>query len=978
LFRSFAGKIFLLGWATALLAFVAAGQSPIGKVEVTAYTRPEYAAGTQNWAMAVDPNGRLYAANNEGLLIYNGTNWQLYPVPNKTILRSIAFGPDGKLYAGAQDELGYYAPDHAGRLVYTSLKKLLPQPDISFADIWDIEVAGKEIFFRATDKIIRLQDGKMLVYTSPASWIALSKYNGRALAQDKQKGLLIFQNGQWQTLVGQNSLPAGFIVTDIIQYNEDTALVSTSNNGLFLLSQDKLQPFVLKKNTTERHFTSLAALGDGRFLAGTYSNGVYQINRNGEVLENITDKNGLQNNTVRCIYAGEGGNVWIGLDNGVAFMNVDDAIKHMNPPAFNNGSGYGATVLNGELYFALSTGLQWLPLSNTTDLSAVAGEPKTILDGLTWNVSVINNQLLTGRDDGFWKISNHQAAQVSSAPGYWTYQPVTATPSMQIAAGNYTGVHLFKEMNGDYADAGAIPNFNESSRYVETDGRSIWVSHPYRGVFKIDLRNKSVTKFSKANGLPADLDNHVFKIKSQVVFATPKGIYEYNAAENKMIPSPKYAELFGQMPLRYLKEDEKGNTWFVQDKMIGVADFSTPNPTIHFIPELKNRILSGFENIYPYNTENILVGSEKGFYHINYEKYRQKIQPLKAYITLVKIIGNGDSVLNGGYGFKSDEERATAVPYRWNSLHFSFATSAFGSQPGIEFSCWLEGFDATWSHWSTQHEKDYTNLPEGKYTFHVKSRNSPSNESGEYTYSFSISPPWFRSIWAYLLYVIAAAGFLYALYKFQDKKNRRKQEERRRADQEKFEEEQRRLTYQHQLELEKTEKELIRLKNEKLEAEIEHKNAELASTAMNLVQKKEFMLKLTDELSKLSKGKEMVETTELKKIIRSLGSEEKLDEEWKQFSIHFNNVHSNFLVTLKNTHPGLNAHELKLCAYLRMNLSSKEMAKLMSISVKGVEISRYRLRKKLQLQPKEDLFQYLLAVDAINKAGGQAKQQEQL
>lgn len=974
--RLFAGKIFLLSWATALLAFAAAGQSPIGKVKVTAYTRPEYAAGTQNWAMVVDPNGRLYAANNEGLLIYNGTNWQLYPVPNKTILRSIAFGPGGKLYAGAQDELGYYAPDHAGRLAYTSLKKLLPQPDISFADIWDIEVAGQEIFFRATDKIIRLLDGKMLVYTSPASWIALSKYNGRALAQDKQKGLLIFQNGQWQTLVGQNNLPAGFIVTDIIKYNEDTALVSTSNNGLFLLWQDKLQPFILKKNTTERHFTSLAALGDGRFLAGTYSNGVYQINRNGDVLENITDKNGLQNNTVRCIYAGEGGNVWIGLDNGVAFMNVDDAIKHINPPAFNNGSGYGARVLNGELYFALSTGLQWLPLSNTADLSAVAGEPKTILDGLTWNVSVINNQLLTGRDDGFWKISNHQAAQVSAAPGYWTYQPVTATASRQIAAGNYTGIHLFEEMNGNYADAGAIQNFNESSRYVETDGNNIWVSHPYRGVFKIDLRNKSVTKFSKANGLPADLDNHVFKIKNQVVFATPKGIYEYNATENKMTPSPKYAELFGQMPLRYLKEDEKGNTWFVQDKMIGVADFSKSKPAIHFIPELKNRILSGFENIYPYNTENILVGSEKGFYHINYEKYRQKIQPLTAYITLVQIIGNGDSVLNGGYGFKNDKEREIAVPYKWNSLHFSFATSAFGSQPGIEFSCWLEGFDATWSHWSTQHEKDYTNLPEGNYTFHVKSRNSPSNESGDYTYSFSISPPWFRSVWAYLFYVIAAAAFLYALYKFQDKKNRRKQEERRRADQEKFEEEQRQLTYQHQLELEKTEKELIRLKNEKLEAEIEHKNAELASTAMNLVQKKEFMLKLTDELSKLSKGKEMVETSELKKIIRSLGSEEKLDEEWKQFSIHFNNVHSNFLVTLKNTHPGLNAHELKLCAYLRMNLSSKEMAKLMSITVKGVEISRYRLRKKLQLQPKEDLFQYLLTVDATNKAGGQAKQQE--
>ena len=137
---------------------------------------------------------------------------------------------------------------------------------------------------------------------------------------------------------------------------------------------------------------------------------------------------------------------------------------------------------------------------------------------------------------------------------------------------------------------------------------------------------------------------------------------------------------------------------------------------------------------------------------------------------------------------------------------------------------------------------------------------------------------------------------------------------------------------------------------------------------MNLVQKKEFLLKLTEELNKLNKpGKETVDTSELKKIIRSLASEEKLDEEWNQFSIHFNNVHTNFLITLKNAHPNLNAHELKLCAYLRMNLTSKEIAQLLSISVRGVEISRYRLRKKLQLQPKEDLFQFLLNVEAMNK-----------
>jgi DNA-binding CsgD family transcriptional regulator len=963
-------SFFLVSFAVCFFQFYALCQSPLGQVEAATFTKQQYGAGTQNWALTQDANGRVYVANNEGLLIYNGTNWQLHPVPNKTILRSIAFGRDGKLYAGAQDELGYYAPDKSGRLIYTSLKKLLPAADKTFADAWDIETAGNEIFFRANDKIIQVSGDRAAIHKPSANWVAIGRHSGHVLAQDEGKGLLFLHNNQWQTLVEQTALPPGFVFTDIIPHENNTSLVSTTSNGLFILAGNQLLPFQLKNTTRGQHFTSLAPLDEGSFLAGTYSNGVYRIGRNGDVLDNISSKNGLPNNTVRCLYTDAGGNAWTGLDNGIAYIACNGAIKHINPLAFNNGGGYSAKAFDGSLYFALSTGLQWLPLANATDISLVEGEPQTILNGLTWNVSVINNQLLTGRDDGFWKITNNKAAPVSSASGFWNYQPAAAGPPAQIAAGYYTGIRLFSESNGIFTDNGAVKNFNESSRYIETDGQNIWVSHPYRGVFKINIAGNLVSTYTQKNGLPADLDNHVFKIKNEIVFATPKGIYEYDAANDNIIASKKYADLFGQMPLRYLKEDEKGNIWFVQDKMLGVADFGGTKPAIHYIPELKNRILSGFENIFPYNTENVLVGAERGFYHINYEKYRKGIRPFKAYIDMLKIIGSTDSVLYGGYGADGGApSEKTAIRFTLNSLHFSFSSSQYGQQPGTEFSSYLKGFDKGWSTWSQVHDKEYTNLPEGKYIFHVKARNSPSHESEECVYAFSILPPWYRSWWAYIIYAGSTSFFLYSLYKLQEKKHHKKQEERRQADQKKFEEEQRQLAYQHQLELEKNEKELIRLQNENLEAEIEHKNAELASNAMNLVQKKEFLLKITDELNKLNKsGKDTIETSELKKILRSLSSEEKLDEEWKQFSIHFNNVHSNFLITLKNKFPNLNTHELKLCAYLRMNLTSKEMAQLMSISVRGVEINRYRLRKKLQLQPKEDLFQFLLGVESSSNS----------
>lgn len=452
------------------------------------------------------------------------------------------------------------------------------------------------------------------------------------------------------------------------------------------------------------------------------------------------------------------------------------------------------------------------------------------------------------------------------------------------------------------------------------------------------------------------------------MFATAQGIYEYDTATAKMIKAKDYIALFGDLPIRYMKEDEKENIWFVQDKMVGVADFSTGKPTIHYIPELKNKILSGFENIYPYNIKNILVGGETGFYHINYEKYRETIRPFTTYLTQVKTIGTGDSVLFGGYVFDSTENmKPMTISYKLNSVHFAYAASFLGQHTNLEFSYYLHGFDKQWSSWSNTAGKDYTNLPAGTYTFHVKSRSSPSHESAAYQYLFTITPPWYKTIWAYTLYLLLLAAFVYALLKYQSKKHRKKLAAKRLADQLKFEEEQKQMAYQHQIELAKSEKELFHLQNEKLEAEIEHKNAELASATMNLVQKKEFILKLKAELQQLQKtAKVGDDNPELKKVLKALSEEEKLDAEWEHFSQHFNNVHGDFLTILKNKFPALKPHELRLCAYLRMNLSSKEIAPLMSISLRGVEISRCRLRKKMLLPTETNLVQVLMDLQMLS------------
>ena len=292
-------------------------------------------------------------------------------------------------------------------------------------------------------------------------------------------------------------------------------------------------------------------------------------------------------------------------------------------------------------------------------------------------------------------------------------------------------------------------------------------------------------------------------------------------------------------------------------------------------------------------------------------------------------------------------------------MHFEFSSPDYDRQSSIEYSYYLKGFDKGWSSWSKKAEKDYTNLPAGSYIFEVKAKNNLSGESVVSKYAFLVLPPWYETTWAYLAYVLFVLAAVYSGYRIHKKMLAKQQQ--------KHEEEQRKLQYLHQLEMDKSEKEIIKLKNEKLETELDYKNSELASTAMHLMQKGELLSSIKDELVRLKKTNGTDRPADdFKKILQILKEENKLDKDWEQFAIHFDTVHSGFLKILKQKVPNVSAHDLKMCAYLRMNLSSKEIAQLENISVRGVEISRYRLRKKLQIPTETNLFDFLMQLNYNN------------
>jgi ligand-binding sensor domain-containing protein/DNA-binding CsgD family transcriptional regulator/preprotein translocase subunit YajC len=939
-------------------------QNPIGLPQIVNYSNTTYKGGIQNWDIQQDKSGIMYFANNEGLLTFNGRYWKLYPLPNKTIIRSLKIDTSGRIYVGGQDEFGYFYPDQNGVLKYTSLKPLIPSNYRQFSDIWDIVILKDQVFFRTVEKIFQLKDKAIKVYPSNEIWDFIGKVNDQLYAQIRGKGLFWFKNGAWQIINEDANLKYNTI-TAILNYDAETTLITTLKNGIFLLKDHVLTKKITNADNifkNDRIFCAIQ-LNNEQFALGTTSAACIIIDKNGNVLQKFSYDEGLQKNNIRSLFIDYDQNLWLGLDDGIDFVAYNSPVKQIFPDKNKQVTGYSTRIFDKTLYLGTSNGLFYSPLSpGIKDISYSKNYFQEVKNtkGQVWSLNEINQKLLLGHEDGAFIIEKNNAMPIYSNIGTWLFEAVSSLyPSSGIIAGTYNGLHNIEFSNSKFTDKGIISGLTEPLRFVHYDQSSntVWASHPYRGVYKLELSidRKSIIKqylLTKKEGLPSTLNNFVFHIKNRIVIATEKGVYEYVAQKNRFVPSDFFKPVFKDNPLQYLKEDNDGNIWFVSNNEIGVVDYqnntkNTPFTIVHF-PELNSKLVAGFESIYPYDEENIFVGANKGIYHINYLKYTHNVKKLNVLLTEVALFGKKDSIIYGGHTPATINAAPIKIKNSLNSLRFEFSSTLFEQQNNIEFSYQLEGFDKNWSEWSAKSEKDYTNLPYGTFSFKVKSRNNLGSETAPVTYTFTILPAWYQTNIAFVIYFLLIIVFLYLLIKWQAKKHIKAQQQ---------------LKKLHQLDIKKSESEIIQLKNEKLESEVNFKNKELAITTMHLAQRGKLLLRIKEDLYALQKPEGDEKNAEkIKSLLKLLDETEKSDNDWSQFSLHFDQVHNNFLDTLKQKFPHLSQNDLKMSAYLKMNLSSKEIAQLLGITIRGVEVGRYRLRKKLNLSSEVNLFDYLLQV----------------
>jgi DNA-binding CsgD family transcriptional regulator/ligand-binding sensor domain-containing protein len=911
---------------------------------IVKYPPTLYGAGNQNWMISQDKNRFVYFANNDGLLEFNGSTWTLFSSPNESIIRSVKVVGD-KIYSGCYMNFGYWQRQSNGQLKYYSLSDSIKSKLLDDEQFWNIINYDQWIVFQSLSRIY-IYDTKttsIKLITPNHSITKIFKTNNSIYYQVLDEGLYEIENGVSKIISNNAILKNNKIIA--VYGKDDGLLIQTQLAGFFKLNTSDFTKFVTKSDSQleSSSIYSSQQLSDGSFAVGSVSNGIFILDEWGGIKYHINQTKGLSNNTALSLFEDLDKNLWIGLDNGINCINLQSPVKSYADNAGVLGTIYSSIFYNNKLYFGTNQGLFCKKVDSDNDFHFVSGTK-----GQVWSLFKYDGMLFCGHDSGTFIIDNEIARSIYSQSGTWKFSVVPNSKEL-LLQGNYNGISVLQKVNNQWIFKTAIKGFNYSSRYFEIDKKNnIYVSHEYKGVFRLKINSaldnviNSVAYKSPSKGKNASL----VKFNGEIYYAFKGGIFKLNSETLKFYKDVALSSVFEKDEYTSGKIiiDETNKLWLFSKNYIHYFSLSKLSSqlkqnTIPIPASLTNSLL-GFENISQISKSIYLVGTSNGYYTININDLSFK--NYKVYITKVS-----NNILNQKINNYSITE-SRSFNYDENNITLDFTVPEYNKYINAEYQYLLEGFQDEWSEWSSKSTVNFKNLPSGNYVFKVRAKVANSQPENTAVYSFKISKPWYFTNFALLIYLILAcflAFYINKAYKNYYQTQR-----------EKLIEENNLLLEIKELE---SNQQLMRIKNEQLSQDVDTKNRELAVSTMSLIKKDELLALIKEDLKKTTD--EEGSTRSLKSVITTINKNISDDKTWNVFKEAFDTADKDFLKKVKQAHQSLTPNDLRLCAYLRLNLSSKEIAPLLNISVRSIEIKRYRLRKKMELTHEQGLVEYILS-----------------
>jgi DNA-binding CsgD family transcriptional regulator/ligand-binding sensor domain-containing protein len=972
-------KIFVFAIVLAVSCVVVNGQSQppatVGLAEIHGmpriihYTKKEFNSDPQFWAMCQDAQGVLYFGNNDGVLIYDGERWQKVTLPNNSSVRSLRTSKKGEIYAGGFNELGTIKRDRYGKYYYESLLELLRPEDRNLENIWQIYEVQGYIVFRSTRMLIAIANNKAITLPSSESFRYCNVINDQLYVQDKEWIKQVdLRSLEFTDLVHQREINSEEIVGLLPGLKKEGLLLITKKGSAYAIDPEK-RTATFRKRLIPENSSNLIICAikskQGTYYLGTLSTKIMLLNESGEHVTTSEAFQNLQDNTVLNLFESREGNIWALLNNGLDCIDVSSPVSML----FDNAAIFDVLPVGKTLYVATNQGVFISNNPNGDNYSRTSFRKIEGLEGQAWSLQYFKGIVICSHDRGIFILTGNGIQKIPDITGIWKIIEVNDRPDDFLVC-TYEGLHLlhYDKAKG-FVLQHRIEGFRESSRDIlqSNEPGIFWVCHGYKGVFRIKVdeslaRTVSLEHFKDQNGLPSPFNINVFRWKGETVFTTNKGIFTFDATANRFEPHALLTSLFGteHNVRKLLQHGDK--TWFVHDDEAGYFLTNEAKPVLEkgLFLNLKGTFNQSMECIVPLSNKNVLMGTITGLYAFDLSYNSSEKALANMLITKVSAQEKQEEVL----GDLTNATLRLQLSNQTSSIRFDFAAPDFQDQMNIQYSYRLEAVDANWSEWQETPYKEFSYLRSGRYAFHVKARSLLGESSREAVYYFEILPAWYQTVWAYIVYsllatfiVITVAGMVKRKINLEKQKTRDEEEKKRKV-----------------LELEiqqiklKQEKEQMIKDKAQLEEDVIHKSKELANYTMLLVKKRELLSDMHDELKTL---KDTVRSDASKQIVRDLirkiNTNLQNEEHIQVFEANFERVHHEFFAQLKSTFSDLTQKELQLCAFVRMNLTNKEIASILNISVRGVETARYRLRKRLGMSHEQDMSAFLEKLYASNE-----------
>ncbi|MBX7152853.1 hypothetical protein K1X84_14585 [bacterium] len=714
----------------------------------------EYNGYIQNWMIVQDRRGLIYVANGFGILEYDGRTWRTIKTSGITPIRSLAMDSTGTIWVGGKGDVGYLAPDSTGAMTYFSIGKKIPD-SMPYTDVWKTFVAKDGIYFQ-TFEYLFFWNGQIFKAWKPSTQFHNSFYiEDKLYIRQKDLGIYVLEKDSLK-LIPNGELFGDKRVFAILPYDDQRQIIGTREQGLMIYDNGHITPFAPEASrwiVEKQLYYGMPLPGRG-FVFATLRGGIIFIDHEGNIENIIDEKSGLQTDNVKHLMLDRDGSIWLALGNGVAKVDWFSPLRFFDDRAGLNINVETILRRDGKLYIGSSLGIYGLESENR--IGYFYANPISDIKAQCFALLGYGREILAGTGVGLYSIQNNRSKLIIPSVTFELRR--SQKDSNRIWVGRTDGLSSIYFRDGQWVDEGKIGDISEEIQTIaETADGTLWLGTKIQGVLSVQWNgNKStVRRFGKESGL-AEGYTFAYDYNDEIIFTTATGFFTFDPSSQKFIPDQRFSEVFksDREDVYRLVIQDDGTIWAGAEFQKAFAALIMDEGKFRPDPRRSLRLdnLSLFK-FYPDHEQILWLCSANGI--VQYDSERRRFPDARSVLIRRVSIGQ-DSTIYAGSPIDSK-----TLPYENEGIRFEFAYPQYDQFVKIEYSTFLEGFDRTWSNWNRETKKDYTNLPEGHYQFHVKARSGLLGETREGVYAFSIMPPWYRTWWGYALQAIAIITLIY-------------------------------------------------------------------------------------------------------------------------------------------------------------------------------------------------------------------------